>query len=81
MFTTKNDELFKLAGMKYKQGYFTAEEWKHKTGIDPRNYPGYIRINPAGLCIWTDKAESLYQDYSAQVSNNFYAIGASNHPR
>ena len=64
-------ELFKLSGMKYNQGYFTPEEWKEKTGVNPWDWAyHYINITRRGVCVWTKEAEKLYQAYRRQVSIN-----------
>lgn len=69
------DDLFKLAGMVHAQGSYTPEEWVKKTGIDPRGWPGFISITSNGKCIWTLKAEELYQKYCKQRDDNWKALG------
>ena len=66
------EDLFKLSGMAYKQGYFTPAEWESKTGINPLKFPDYIQVKN-GLCIWTEKAENLYNRYIKMVSHNWTA--------
>ena len=69
------DELEKLSGMIYKNEYYTPGEWKNKTGVDPRKYPEYIKINKNNLCLWTQKAEELHKTYLNCTKNNWNSLG------
>jgi hypothetical protein len=69
------EKLAPLSGMKYHGGKYTAPEWLEKTGTDPREFPIYIRITQSGLCVWTAKAESLYQSYCVGRRSGFAALG------
>jgi hypothetical protein len=69
------NELLKLSGMKYRQGYFNADYWKNITGVNPLKFPGYIYISKTGLCMWENRAEKISQLHSDQVKNNFHALG------
>ena len=71
------NELLKLSGMKYKQGYFNADYWQEKTGVNPLKFPNYIIISESGLCLWSNRAEKIYNLYSDQVKKNFNALGVN----
>jgi hypothetical protein len=73
-----NKNLFKLAGMTHKQGYYSPEIWERKTGINPLDFPGYIEVTKSGLCLWTNKAEREYKAHNQAVTINWQAIGTTN---
>jgi hypothetical protein len=72
------DNLFKLSGMCFCNGYYTPEEWITKTGTDPRRYPNYIRIDTIGKCVWTEKAERAYKSHRETVWHNWHVLGIAN---
>ena len=70
------DLLMRLSGMRRAQGYYTAEEWEEKTGINPKRFaPKYIGIRKSGLCVWEESAENVYQTERARVRSNWAALG------
>lgn len=66
-----------LSGMLYHCGKYTADEWKEKTGADPRDFPE-IKIHANGLCSWTEKAEAVAQATKAQNRRNWLCLGVCN---
>lgn len=68
--------LMKLSGMRYRNGINNVVYWTMLTGINPREFPHYIFINQRGLCVWLDKAETLYQAYNNHIERNWNTIGA-----
>jgi hypothetical protein len=73
--TEEHSRLFNLAGMKYASGSYTAEQWQAKTGVNPLDFPKYIKITRTGLCIWTDHAEKLYSAHIDNVRGNWACLG------
>ena len=72
------EQLGKLSGMTFKSGYYTVEEWKEKTGIDPMPFikMGLIRqTGKAGLCVWTKKADEIIEDRNKNVRQNWHSLG------
>jgi hypothetical protein len=61
-----NSPAWKLSGMQYRGGYYTPEEWKEKTGVNPRNYPEYFTVNRAGTVSVTDKFRRDYEIVSQE---------------
>ena len=55
--------IIKLAGMGYHSGSYNADEWFEKTGVDARLYPNLIHITRGGLCVWSERAEAIYQKW------------------
>ena len=68
------DDLFKLSGMVFAQAKYSPYAWVQKTGVDPLVFPGYIGFTSEGLCIWTAKAERLYQQHKAESKSNWAAL-------
>jgi hypothetical protein len=73
---TQQKLLFKLAGMKHHQAHHTAETWQKITGIDPKIFGNdLIKITEnGGLCIWTAKAEKLYNAKSQKCFNDIQML-------
>ena len=72
------DKLFKLSGMVFAQAKYTPEVWLRVTGVDPLLFPSFISFTQDGLCIWTARAERLYQQHRAQVRANLASLGVQN---
>ena len=75
------EALKKLAGMRYHGGMYTREQWQEKTGVDPIVCSPLVKVLDNGLCVWTEKAESLYQTYSQEKQFLFAMLTESSFPR
>jgi len=69
------DRLKRLAGMAHYQGAYTPEEWRRKTGVDPRDFPGLIRVSRGGVCYWDAAAENVYRQHVENQAALGVALG------
>lgn len=69
-----HEDILKLSYMRYKSGYYTAEEWRQKTGILPCESIFYIAPHTKLVC-WTKQAEEIYLANSNQIRCNWMALG------
>lgn len=76
------NKLLKLAGMQNKSGYYDADEWLEKTGVDPRDIPEYVKILKNGLCVLTNSAINVLDNHfdSRSKSLNSLGVGSSRYP-
>lgn len=64
-----NSPAWKLSGMEYAGGMYSAKEWEEKTGVNPLNYPNYFKVS-GGFCYVTDKFRRDYKiasEYKRQM--------------
>ena len=69
-----NEMIGKLSGMSFAQGKYTPQEWEAKTGVNPIDLPGYIKI-VSDRCYWTAKAESYYSKLQLMTAKNWKSLG------
>lgn len=69
------DRMAKLSGMKYFSGYYTPEKWLKITGVDPLEFPKYIKVSRTGACLWTEKAERLMNLRHERIASNWASLG------
>lgn len=62
---TERPKILRLSGMATCSGYYTADEWREKTGVDPRNFPGLITFSKWDACLWTARAEEICREWHA----------------
>ena len=73
-----NSEAFKLSGMMYKSGYYTASEWLDKCGVNPLDYPQFFQATRHGAMYTTNLFNKCYQARKNAISDNWNAIGIAN---
>ena len=59
-----NEEIAKLSGMAYHGGYYTAQEWELKTGVNPARFPEYFTATRHGAYFVTDKFRQEYNQWT-----------------
>lgn len=65
----------KLAGMIGWGGYYTAEVWQEKTGINPREWPNYFKEWNSKLMSVTEAFRKDYNAYIGQIRHDYNALG------
>lgn len=67
-----------LAGMRSHGGKFTADQWKAKTGHDPRQFPCWFYVSPVNqFCIMTPEGRQTLDAHNEAVRSNWHALGIS----
>lgn len=68
--------LLALSGMAYAGGKYTAEEWKEKTGFDPRDFRRWFYVSPRNqFCVMTEEGRRDLEAHHAAVRRNWHALG------
>jgi len=63
-----------LAGLLTAGGYYDAETWKKRTGIDPAQYPRYF-YERSGFLFCTSEYRADYAACVSQIHRNYATLG------
>jgi hypothetical protein len=70
-----DEKLLAACGCLGRSGYYDAQQFAEKFGVDPHDCPDYFDVRPSGLVVVKPKYYSEFEKHYAARALNWGALG------